>query len=114
MMLRLQMFIERVKMLAVQVDHMTAPLTAEQKALPALGGPMGTDLIKSAVLRTDLMNLAGLLQLFQLAVYRGQPHGISAQPQLFGQSRCADGLFTAVRLAVVWYYMTRSSLPMRI
>ena len=38
----------------------------------------------------------GLLQLFQLAVYRGQPHGISAQPQLFGQSRCADGLFAAL------------------
>ena len=38
----------------------------------------------------------GLLQLFQLAVYCGQPHRISTQPQLFGQSRCTDGLFAAL------------------
>ena len=93
-MLRLQMFVERVKMAAVQMDHMTAPLTAEQKALPPLGGPMGADLIKSPLLSTDFMNLSSLFQLFP--VYRGQSHGISAVPQLFCQGRCADGLFTAL------------------
>ena len=84
------------RFISLRSKEKTVTLTAEQKALPALGGPMGADLIKCAVLRADLMNLAGLLQLFQLAVYRGQPHGISAQPQLFGQSRCADGLFAAL------------------
>jgi hypothetical protein len=86
-----EMLVQGPQMGAVQVQDAAAALAAEQEACPVPVLVVAV-LVKGALLRADLVDVARRLQPLQLAVDGGQAHGTARGPQLLRQLVDGDEL----------------------
>jgi hypothetical protein len=99
------MAVQLLQVAAIQMDDAAAFLAPQQKAVVVRR--VGAVLVKSALLRGDPVDMARLLQLFQLAVNGGKPHGAARLTQLLrdlaGGQRFAGTLFQAAEDRLVLF-----------
>jgi hypothetical protein len=88
------MAIQLLQMAAVQMDDAATFLAPQQETAPVRR--VGTVLIKSALLRGDPVDAAGLLQLFQLTVNGGKAHGAASPAQLLRHLVGGEGFSRAL------------------